>query len=153
MKRIFGKMQKEEILIELKSRIHQKIFDIQTLIVETRESNNETKSSMGDKYETGREMLAQQINHLQNQLKVQLDFQNSLSKLTLEPSDRVKNGALVQTDKGWFYISIGFGELNFHSTKIFAVSADAPLVKAMWNLKVGEEFNLNSISQKILAIY
>src|SRR5690606_16200054 len=102
---------------------------------------------------TGREMLAQQINHLQNQLKVQLDFQNSLTKLTLEPSDRVKNGALVQTDKGWFYISIGLGELMYQSTKIFAVSADAPLVKAMWNLKVGEKFDFNSNSQLIVEIF
>lgn len=145
-------MNKEEILNELKSRIHQKITDLENLIAETRESNNETKSSMGDKYETGREMLAQQINHLQNQLKIQLEYQNALSHISSDACDKVKNGTLVQTDKGWFYISIGFGEMNLGSQKIFVVSPEAPLVKTMWNLKMGDDFQFNSITQNILSI-
>lgn len=145
-------MNKKDIFEELQCRVLQKIDDLKRLIDDLRSSNSETKSSMGDKYETSREMLAQEINHLQNQLKVQYDFQNTLSKITSDPCNSVQNGALVQTDKGKFYISVGLGEIQNSDQKVFAVSADAPLVKAMWNLEVGNEFVFNSISQKILDV-
>src|SRR4051794_25630310 len=131
-------MDKEQILTEVKRRIQSKVDDLQHLIDDLRSSNSETKSSMGDKYETAREMLAQEINHLQNQLKVQYDYQNTLSKITSDLCNSVQNGALVQTDKGKFYISVGLGEIQISDQKVFAVSADAPLVKAMWNLEVGQ---------------
>ena len=57
-------MNKTEILNLVQEKISEKIRNLERLISETRESNNETKSSMGDKYETGREMLQQEINAL-----------------------------------------------------------------------------------------
>ena len=61
-------MNKARILDEVRIKISEKIKTLEHLIAQTRESNNETKSSMGDKYETGREMLQQEINTLQIQL-------------------------------------------------------------------------------------
>lgn len=145
-------MNKEDLLFKLKEIVHSKITELEQLIADLRSSNNETKSSMGDKYETGREMLAQQINHLQNQLKVQLELQNSLAKISTESSTKISQGALVQTDKAWFYISVGLGQMDWKQCSIYAVSVDAPLVKAMWNLRVNDEFQFNGVKQKILQI-
>lgn len=145
-------MNKEDLLFNLKEIVQSKIIELEQLIADLRRSNNETKSSMGDKYETGREMLAQQINHLQNQLKVQLELQNSLAKISTESSTKISQGALVQTDKAWFYISVGLGQMDWNQSSIYAVSVDAPLVKAMWNLSVNDEFQFNGVKQKILKI-
>ena len=62
------RINKEELVNITKSKIQDKIKSLEKLIAETRASNNETKSSMGDKYETGREMLQQEINNLQVQV-------------------------------------------------------------------------------------
>ena len=45
-------MNKAELLELVKQKFLKKIQKLEQLIAETRASNNDTKSSMGDKYET-----------------------------------------------------------------------------------------------------
>ncbi|WP_267405059.1 MULTISPECIES: hypothetical protein [unclassified Chryseobacterium] len=146
-------MNKEDILNIIKSKISDKIQNFENLIAETRASNNDTKSSMGDKYETGREMLQQEINNLQRQLNETLNQQNVVQKMTSEACLKVQNGALVKTDKGLFYISASLGEIIVEGKKIMTVSAESPLVKAMFGKKMGETFTINNVPQKIENIW
>ncbi|MCJ7932837.1 MAG: hypothetical protein MUW56_04205 [Chryseobacterium sp.] len=146
-------MNKQEILDLVKIKISDKIQYFENLIAETRASNNDTKSSMGDKYETGREMLQQEINHLQRQLNEALNQQNVLQKITSDPSEKVQNGALVKTNKGLFYIGVSMGEIVFEDQKIMTVSAESPLVKAMFGRKTGETFSINTMNQDIENIW
>ncbi len=125
-------MNKQEIINIIREKITDKIRYFENLIAETRASNNDTKSSMGDKYETGREMLQQEINNLQRQLNETLNQQAVVQKITSEPSEKVQNGALVKTNKGLFYISVSLGEIVFEKEKIMTVSAESPLVKMMY---------------------
>jgi hypothetical protein len=81
------------------------------LIAETRASNNDTKSSMGDKYETSREMLQQEINNLQIQLNEHLKSQKILKNINPNPHKVVSLGSWVETDKGKFFIAISLGEI------------------------------------------
>jgi hypothetical protein len=74
-----------------------------------------------------------------------------LQKITSDPSEKVQNGALVKTNKGLFYISASMGEIIFENQKIMTVSAESPLVKAMFGKKM--EIALPSIiSIRILKI-
>ena len=52
----------------IEENIQHKIDYLLGLIEDLRVSNNDTKSSMGDKYETSREMMQQEITRIQNQL-------------------------------------------------------------------------------------
>lgn len=146
-------MEKQELLNLLKTKLTGKITHFENLIAETRASNNDTKSSMGDKYETGREMLQQEINNLQRQLNEILNQQSVLQKISSDPMDKVQNGALVKTDKGLFYIAASAGEIVFEKQKVMTVSTESPLVKAMYGKKSGETFTVNAISQMIEAIW
>lgn len=146
-------MNKQEIINIIKAKAADKIQYFENLIAETRVSNNDTKSSMGDKYETGREMLQQEINNLQRQLNEVLNQQAVLQKITSDPSEKVQNGALVKTNKGLFYISASMGELVFENQKIMTVSAESPLVKVMYGKKTGESFTVNNIHQTIENIW
>ncbi|MDF2931011.1 MAG: hypothetical protein K0R36_342 [Chryseobacterium sp.] len=145
-------MNKTEILNILKDKIAHKIQVFENLIAETRASSNDTKSSMGDKYETGREMLQQEINNVQRQLNETLNQQSFLQKLSTEICSKVQNGALVKTDKGLFYISASLGEITFENHKIMTISSESPLAKAMFGKKVADEFAVNNITQKIQEI-
>ncbi|WP_407405973.1 hypothetical protein [Chryseobacterium sp.] len=145
-------MDKSEILNLVKNKIQQKIQTFTSLIEETRASSNDTKSSMGDKYETGREMLQQEINNLQRHLNETLLQQNKISKISAEPCTKVQNGALVKTNKGLFYVSVSVGEIVLDGKKIMTVSEESPLVKAMFGMKVDEQFSINTIQQVIEEI-
>ena len=86
---------------------------------------------MGDKYETSREMLQQEINNLQLQLNEQLKSQQILKNIQTISHKTVSLGSLVETDKGKFFIAVSLGELSFNQEKIFIISAESPLAKAM----------------------
>ncbi|MBT2622749.1 MULTISPECIES: hypothetical protein [Chryseobacterium] len=146
-------MNKKEILNIIKTKLSERIQKFETLIAETRASNNETKSSMGDKYETSREMVQQEINNLQRQLNESLNQQTILQKISSDESSKVQNGALVKTDKGLFYISVPVGEIVSENQKIMTVSVESPLVKAMFGKKIAEKFDINNIDQTIENIW
>ena len=144
---------KSELLEIIHQKISEKIQKLEQLIAETRASNNDTKSSMGDKYETSREMLQQEINNLQIQMNEHLKSQQILKNINPNPHKIVTLGSLVETEKGMFFIAISLGELSFNQEKIFVISAESPLAKAMNGKKVGETFIVNNLSQIIKNIW
>ena len=146
-------MNKAIILQTVRCKITEKIENLENLIFQTRESNNETKSSMGDKYETGREMIQQEINNLQVQLQDYLKAANILQSLTSNPNHIAASGSLVETDRGFFYIAVSLGEINLDNKKIFVISSESPLAKALHGKRTGQKFILNASEQTILKIW
>ena len=150
-------MNKTELIKLINQKLSEKIQNFEKLIAETRASNNDTKSSMGDKYETGREMLQQEINNLQvqlNEVLKQQDFlKTSFDKLRMTKKfDKAEKGAIVKTERGLFFISVSLGEITFENQKIICISPESPLAKAMNGKQKDEGFSLNNMSQKILII-
>ena len=71
----------------------------------------DTKSSAGDKHETARAMVDQELQQL-NQLREKAQRnQSELQQLTDTPCDVVARGAAVETDRIIYFISISFGKL------------------------------------------
>ncbi|MCQ4035338.1 GreA/GreB family elongation factor [Kaistella montana] len=146
-------MNKSEILKIIHQKLSEKIDHLEHLIAETRAANNETKSSMGDKYETSREMVQQEINNLQIQLNENIRVKNSLKSINTNPYQNVGLGSLVETDKGFFYIAVSLGMMNFEQKKIFLISPESPLAKAMNGKTENEVFSMNGTQQKIVKIW
>ncbi|WP_312090239.1 hypothetical protein [Chryseobacterium sp.] len=145
-------MNKQDLIDVLHQKIEEKIKNLENLIAETRASNNDTKSSMGDKYETGREMLQQQINNLQVQLNAVFQQREYLKGISLNPLQKVEKGALVSTEKGLFFISVSLGEIMLDTQKIMSISLESPLAKAMQGKSANESFVLNGINHTILTV-
>ncbi|MPS72900.1 MAG: hypothetical protein E2590_07040 [Chryseobacterium sp.] len=151
-------MNKEELIKIVRQKLYEKIQNFEKLISETRTSNNDTKSSMGDKYETGREMLQQEINNLQvqlNEVLKQQDFlKTSFESLRMTKKfDKAEKGAIVKTERGLFFISVSLGEITFENKKIICISPESPLAKAMNGKQKDEVFSLNNMGQKIVEIF
>src|SRR5574343_891617 len=142
-------MNKAELLELLKQKISEKIQKLEQLIAETRASNNDTKSSMGDKYETSREMLQQEINNLQIQLNEQQKAMQILKNIYPVFHKAIGLGSFVETDKGKFFIAVSIGEIVLNQEKIFIISAESPIANAMWGKKQNDEFLINNVTQKI----
>lgn len=135
--------------------IMQRINTAETALKQSQEaSNDDTKSSAGDKFETTREMVSQDIARTKNLL---FDGQQNLQQLiSLEsvPStgDTVRNGSLVYTSKGIFYISISAGQMKVDDQLVFAISFASPIGKLMIGKKVGESFSFNQNAYTIQKI-
>ncbi|MGA9211727.1 hypothetical protein, partial [Kaistella sp.] len=146
-------MNKQEILNIVKTKLAEKIENLENLIAETRASNNETKSSMGDKYETTREMVQQEINNLQVQLNENLKANNSLKLIPLSATKKVGFGSLVETSNGLFYISVSLGRIENGQQTIFLISPESPLAKTIFGKKKDDVFTINNINQTIQNIW
>ncbi len=115
-------------------------------------AKDDTKSSAGDKYETGREMAQQESNrnmaqlHEANKLKVQLQ------QVPVTPSATVESGSIVITNSGNFYIAISAGTLQAEGATYFAISLASPIGQKMKGLKAGDSFSLNGKSYTIKEV-
>ncbi|WMX16100.1 MULTISPECIES: hypothetical protein [unclassified Aureispira] len=100
----------------------------------------ETKSSVGDKYETGRAMLHLEKDKQMRQLAVLLDYKKQLHRINPEiECDCVEQGALVETNQGVFYLSISAGKLTVEGNSYFAITLASPIGQLLFQKKVGEE--------------
>src|SRR4051812_46127733 len=84
--------------------VQQKINLVQQSIQEAqRSANEETKSSAGDKYETGRAMAQLEIEKLTTQLTVLQRQMQELNRIgPTPPGSQITSGSLVHTDAGIF---------------------------------------------------
>ncbi|MEC5158325.1 hypothetical protein [Chryseobacterium sp. MP_3.2] len=146
-------MNKPEILTLIHGKLQEKIEYLERLISETRASNNDTKSSMGDKYETTREMVQQEINNLQVQLNENLRARNSLKTINTNLHQTTGLGTLVETERGLFFIAVSLGEIILNQWKIFVISTESPLGKILMGKKKGDQFSLNNSTQTIQNLW
>ena len=118
------------------------------LAKESRDSD--TKSSAGDKFETGREMMQREMDKISasiDQSKNQLNF---LSKINLNrPYSTVDLGCLIITDQGIYYISIGLGKVEINAEIIYAISLDSPIGQIFKGKRVGDELEFRGKTLKI----
>ena len=148
------KKWKEDLHQYCRSILESKIHELQKEIAKISEdASNETKSSMGDKYETGREMMMQEKNKLAEQLSLTFKQLSFFNQISLNGSfNSVKSGALVRLKTGFFYLVTSVGKISFEGKEVFVLSPQAPLAQSMWGKKKGEGFSMNNSEQEILEI-
>lgn len=134
--------------------VTQRIEAAQAAMQTAQESaNSETKSSAGDKYETGRAMAQEERNRNAVQLQQALQLQGELARISPElASDAVRPGALVHTSIGRFYVSISAGKLTVDGQDYFAVSTAAPVAAVLAGKHAGEEVVFNGKKIRIESV-
>ena len=116
-------------------------------------ANEETKSSAGDKYETGREMMQQETDRNQAQLNEANKLLVALQNIDPDTTPGIAGaGSLVITDNGKFYIAISAGALALNGENYFAVSPASPIGLKLKEQKAGDQFSLNGKSYLVKDI-
>ncbi len=149
-------------LFELKSKVYsycvelveQKIMNLENQIqLNKQAANEETKSSMGDKYETGRAMAQLERDKLTAQLGENGKLKKVLSQLSSSKiEDQIQIGCLVETSGPLFYLAISLGAVKVESRDILAISPVAPIGKELLGKKVGDEILFMKKQIKIVSI-
>jgi transcription elongation GreA/GreB family factor len=108
-------------------------------------ANEETKSSAGDKYETGRAMAQIEIERNMQQLNEAEKLLHVLSTIDLEQKgENVQTGSFIETSQGNFFIAISIGMIELDTKSYFIVSAESPVGKQLLGKRKGEQFKWNN---------
>lgn len=105
---------------------------------------SETKSSAGDKHETGRAMLQLEMEKAGQQLKSITEMQHLLNKINIEgTSPIIKLGSVVITDKENYFLAISAGKISLPDTDFYAISPHSPIGKLLLGKQVGDTITFN----------
>ncbi|TXD52819.1 MULTISPECIES: GreA/GreB family elongation factor [unclassified Polaribacter] len=115
---------------------------------------SETKSSAGDKHETGRAMLQLEMEKASQQLEGVAIMNQILSKIdsTDTTSEAAHLGSIIITDKTTYFLSISAGQLIVDHKNYFAISVSSPIGKLLLGKKQKEEVFFNGTQIKINQI-
>ena len=146
---------KDELYKLCKEALELRIANAEAIINDAREAaRNETKSSAGDKYETAREMMQQDIDMNNARIAGARAELLQLQQVDVTKSyTSVQPGSLVVTNRGNYFIAISCGKLMLEHATYICISPAAPLALVMKMLKVGDSFNFNGIIFTIGEIY
>ena len=141
---------KKKILSEVERLLEEKAKQMRSQLVVIREDASASgKSSMGDKYETTREMLKQEEMKVGGQLEI---CEKQLKQVRFMPTvsaDQVANGSLIRSGNLYFMILTSIGKVQVDNQDIFVVSAVAPIAKMLLKRRVGESYTFNGKSLQI----
>ena len=100
---------------------------------------SETKSSAGDKHETGRAMVQLEQEKLGQQLQEIDTTRGILSKINIDgTSGKIRLGSLVQTSMAHYFLAISAGAFNQNNTVVYCISTNAPIAKLLLGKEKGE---------------
>lgn len=145
---------KEKLYTWCHQRLADKLLAIDQAVAEVREAvAGETKSSAGDKYETAREMMQQEIaQQLAQRAEVQ-KMQEVLARILPDAvSETVVPGSLVTTDKGLFYLAVSLGKASVDDQTVFLVSAASPVGSLLLGHKAGDVVHWNGGPVRLISV-
>lgn len=148
-------MTKAQVIEALQEAIDFKINDLQLQLDEILKSmQNDTKSTAGDKHETSRAMAQIEQEKIGNQLAETLKLKNQFVSISSNSSnDKIRSGNLIETNTGFFFLGIPFGQLKIDPTSVFCLSVVAPLGQLLLDKKMNDTILLNGKSIEIIGIY
>ena len=146
---------KKEIIVNhiqkiLDTRIETAIRDIE-MAIESRD--NETKSTVGDKYETGRSMVQFELEKYNDQLNKAIQLKNELLQIDLHKNyTRVEFGSIVFTKNDCYFISIGLGKIEINNQTWYSISLASPIGQALFNKSAGDKIKFQGKEIVIIEI-
>ena len=145
---------KEDLLKQCVLFVNDKLEIIETIMSENRKAlEQESKSSAGDKHETGRAMLHLEMEKASQQLDVAQQMKETLHRIQLNSvSKKIKLGSLIATDQGIYFLSISAGQLTVDGNSYYAISPSTPIGALLLGKEKGAHIVLGSKVIKILTI-
>lgn len=131
---------KEQLLQLCVEYVNRRMLTIEETISSNQKAlTSETKSSAGDKHETGRAMLQLEMEKAGQQLASIQQMKETLAKVDISKKASVASlGALIETNLGSYFLSISAGRLIAFDKAFFAISVSSPIGKLLLGKKEGE---------------
>ncbi|TPN87716.1 GreA/GreB family elongation factor [Aquimarina algicola] len=130
----------------------QKIIDT---IADLQQSlTTETKSTAGDKHETGRAMLQLEREKAGVQLAEIQKLQEIVNKIDITiSSGNIRLGSLVVTSEGTYFISLPIGIYTLNQESFFIIAVNSPIGRVLLGKKIGDTIRFRDKNIFIKAVY
>lgn len=155
MGQIIQKLEpKTELYQACQQYIDEKSANIEGLMRSYQQDlESESKSSAGDKHETGRAMLHLEMEKASQQYEVIQKMKSLMEKIDLSKTHtQVKLGSLVLTDIGHYFISISAGPISSGGKEYYAVSPASPVGALLLGQQKGSRVYLGEKKINILQV-
>ena len=145
---------KQQLYDFCKSALNERLTSVQGVMAGIQKSLlSETKSTAGDKHETGRAMLqlerektGRQIAAIEQQLQL-------LARIDPETTgEHIHLGSLVYTANGCYFMAIGLGLATLDNQPYFIIAPQAPIGKLMLGKQAGDTFEFNGKTIQIESV-
>ena len=145
---------KTQLLQLCNQSLETRLQSVLAVIEDIKQSlQSETKSSAGDKHETGRAMLQLEREKAGHQLAEIEKTKQILSKINTESTSKnIGLGSVVYTTTSNYFISISAGELKVDGEMFYAISASTPIGQLLLGKSIGDEVVFRNMSFKITKI-
>ena len=146
---------KEKLLNECEKALKQRLDVVVNTINDINESlQSETKSTAGDKHETGRAMLHLEREKAGKQMAAIKEQQQLLRKVNINHSNNlVALGSIVFTDEYNYFICVSLGELVIEKNRFFAISLNTPLGKELLGKATNDIVNWRGKRLNIIKVF
>jgi len=141
---------KEVLFKECEAFVNKRLQTVEEVIISNQKAlQSETKSSAGDKHETGRAMLQLEMEKAGQQISGINQMKLVLSKIDISKSTEIVHlGSVIETNSSNYFLSISAGRIIVEDKVYFAISVLSPIGNLLLGKKVNDEFEFRE--KKIL---
>lgn len=148
---------KRDLVNQVKNQIENKRLQLRQGMQELEEAMEEdTNNSSADQFEAGRAMYQIDRDRLGRQLQETLQQQRMFHQNDNGPDaqakPRIRPGHLLQTNTGYFFLTIPLGIVKVEDKQVFVISAVSPLGQEFLDKTIGDTVSFNGQQHKILEI-
>ena len=132
----------------------RRIAAIDTIMAECQAAaNSESKTTAGDKHETGRAVAQLDRENHAVQRVAALKSLERLRAIDLgQHYDEAETGALIETDKGYVFLAISAGKVDLNGKLCRLVSIESPFGQAFLGAEEGDQIHFRGQDYEVLAV-
>jgi transcription elongation GreA/GreB family factor len=99
------------------------------------------KSSAGDKFETGREMLTQDLRQVESQITSNSNLLDEIYRVqsVKSQSSNVREGSLIRLAGEYFLIAAAVGKISVNEQGVYLISTASPLAQSVMGKGSGDK--------------
>ncbi|WP_339659583.1 3-oxoacyl-ACP synthase [uncultured Polaribacter sp.] len=145
---------KQNLFNQCEAFVNKRAQTVEEIISSNQKAlQSETKSSAGDKHETGRAMLQLEMEKASHQLSGIQEMKEILSKIDISKNSTIAHlGSIIETDSVNYFLSISAGQLIVNDKVYFAVSVSSPIGKLLLGKTMHDELIFNGKKSKITLV-
>ena len=138
-------LDKTIVLHALQVEVNSRVTALETALDNSRaEMVSESKSTAGDKHETGRAMAQLEQEKLGRQVLNARELKMAIAQIKVDETHKeIQFGSLVKASNGVFFFSVGIGKLLVENESIFCLTMTSPLGNILKGKKEGDEIQFN----------
>ena len=124
---------KQELFTQCENFVNKRLQTVEEIITSNQKGlQSETKSSAGDKHETGRAMLQLEMEKASQQLAGITQMKEILNRVDVSKTSKNAHlGSIIFTNKANYFLAISAGKLTASGKHFFAISVSSPIGKLL----------------------